>query len=526
MQPHELDELNSLTDSSVWEPLPGPQSEAYYSEADVIGYGGAAGGGKTDLACGMALTKHSTAAIFRREGVQLTGVIDRLTTILGSREGYNGQDRIWRLEGRQIEFGSTQHPGDETKYQGRPKDLLVIDEAANFLESQVRFLKGWVRTVIPGQKCTTLLTFNPPTSAEGQWVIAYFAPWLSDKHPNPAKPGELRWFAVVDGVDVEVPDSRPFVMVGARREYDFNPDDYEAEDVCTPESRTFIPSRVSDNPFLVGTGYMRQLQAMPEPLRSQMLKGDFMAGVEDDPWQLIPTAWVDAAMARWKPREKRGEMHSMGVDVARGGRDKTVIARRHGVWFAPLQRFDGEKTKDGPAVFAETMRLRRDRAPVHIDIIGVGSSPYDFLKQNKVQTVGVNNSSASFGVTAGEAKLQFFNLRAEIMWRVREALDPENPLAYALPPDPRLKADLCAPRWEYRGGKVKVESKDEIKARIGRSPDDGDAVGLALIETLKDEADPRNVRRVIRDYDPETRSARQPAGQVKRDFDALTRGGR
>jgi hypothetical protein len=65
-------------------------------------------------------------------------------------------------------------------------------------------------------------------------------------------------------------------------------------------SRTFIPSRVSDNPYLMGTGYMTQLQSLPEPLRSQMLYGDFHAGVQDDPWQVIPTAWVEAAMARWK----------------------------------------------------------------------------------------------------------------------------------------------------------------------------------------------------------------------------------
>jgi hypothetical protein len=61
-------------------------------------------------------------------------------------------------------------------------------------------------------------------------------------------------------------------------------------------SRTFIPSRVSDNPYLMGTGYMTQLQSLPEPLRSQMLYGDFKAGVQDDPWQVIPTAWVEAAM--------------------------------------------------------------------------------------------------------------------------------------------------------------------------------------------------------------------------------------
>ena len=160
----------------VWLPTDGAQSLAYKSAADVIGYGGAAGGGKTDLALGLALTRHRKSAIFRREATQVTGMIERLAEIMGDREGLNAGSRIWRLEGRQIEFGSAPHPGDETRYQGRAKDLLVLDEAANFLESQARFLMGWVRTAVPGQKCTTLLTFNPPASAEGRWVIPFFAP--------------------------------------------------------------------------------------------------------------------------------------------------------------------------------------------------------------------------------------------------------------------------------------------------------------------------------------------------------------
>src|SRR3981189_2997714 len=100
--------------------------------------------------------------------------------------------------------------GDELKYQGRPKDLLALDEATNFLEAQARFLMGWVRTTIPGQRCRAVLTFNPPTTTEGQWVLQFFGPWLDENHPNPAKPGELRWFAVIDGKDTEVASGQSF----------------------------------------------------------------------------------------------------------------------------------------------------------------------------------------------------------------------------------------------------------------------------------------------------------------------------
>lgn len=471
LTPEELAQLDALIvgDPTIWRPLPGPQRLAYESTADIIGYGGAAGGGKTDLACGKALTQHQKVLVLRREATQLTGIIDRFTELIGGRDGYNGSERIWRLPRQQIEFGSTPNLGDEARYQGRPHDLLVFDEAANFLEVQVRFLLGWLRTTIPGQRCQALLTFNPPTTAEGRWVVAFFAPWLDSKHPNPAQPGELRYFAMIDGEEVEVPTDEPFQHGG---------------DTIKPMSRTFIPSRVSDNPYLTGTGYMATLQAMPEPLRSQMLYGDFRAGIEDDPWQVIPTAWVEAAQARWTRPEKLAPMDSVGVDVARGGRDSTVIARRHGMWFDVPLAYPGDVTPDGPKVAGLTIAAARDGAVQHVDVIGVGASPYDFLKAARQQVVGVNVSEAATR-TDRSGRLRFRNLRSQLWWAMREALDPTANTGIALPPDPRLLADLCAPTWDMAGTTIVVASREEIIDRIGRSPDYGSAYVLALMDTPK-----------------------------------------
>lgn len=442
---------------------------AFESKADVIGYGGAAGGGKSDLACGKALRQHRNIMILRREATQLVGLIDRLTQLIGTREGYNGQEKIWRLPHRQIEFGSVPHLGDETRYQGRPHDFLVFDEATNFLESQVRFLLGWLRTTIPGQRCQALLTFNPPTSAEGQWVLEYFAPWLDKKHPKPAEPGELRWFATLDRRDVEVESGEPFEHQG---------------ELVRPLSRTFIPSRVTDNPYLMGTGYMATLQALPEPLRSQMLHGDFTAGLKDDPFQVIPTEWVEIAMARWKRPDKLPAMDSVGVDVARGGDDSTVIARRHGMWFDEPISYPGKETPDGPTTAGLVIAQARDKAPIHIDVIGVGSAPYDFLKDAGQHVLGVNVAEASHERDLSGA-LAFANKRSELWWKFREALDPAQNTGIALPQDSRLKADLCAPKWRLQGSKIRVESREDIIDRIGRSPDYASAYCLALIQTPK-----------------------------------------
>ena len=493
LTPQEQEELDKLlvSDPVVWRPLPGPQSQAYNSKATIVGYGGAAGGGKTDLAVGLSLTQHQKIGIFRQNGTELTGVVDRIGEILKTRDGWNGQERIWRTkraDGRylQIELGSFPAPEDERKYQGRPHDLLVFDEASNMRESAVRFLLGWLRTTDPDQRCRALLTFNPPTNAEGRWVVKFFAPWLDKSHKNPALPGELRWFATVDGKDVEVADGTQFRHHG---------------ELITPTSRTFVPSRISDNPYLMGTGYMAQLQSLPEPLRSQMLHGDFNAGIEDDPWQVIPTKWVEAAQARWKRPDVIPEMDSMGVDVARGGKDNTIIARRHGMWFDELIVYPGNVTPDGPTTAAYCIAALRDNAPIHIDIIGVGSSPYDFLNQQGQQVIGVNVSEAAMGVDKS-GRMRFRNLRSELWWRMREALDPNANNGIAIPPDPRILADLTAPTWQMVGSTVAVASREDIISRIGRSPDFGSALILALMGTPKRKVVFSRKGFTAKDYDP------------------------
>lgn len=476
LTPEELGQVDDLLagDTTLWRPLPGPQTDAYESTADIIGYGGAAGGGKTDLACGKALTHHRKIGIFRLNGTELTGVIDRFTELLQTRNGYNGRDNIWRMRRAdgvsiQIEFGSFPNAGDEKKYQGRPHDLLVFDETASMREDQVRYVLGWLRTTVPNQRCQALMTFNPPSTTEGRWIVGFFGPWLDKKHPNPAKAGELRWFATVDGKDLEVESSQPF---------------QHGTETITPLSRTFIPSRISDNPYLIRTGYMAQLQSLPEPLRSQMLNGDFEAGMEDDPWQVIPTPWIESAQARWTRPDKLAAMDSVGVDVARGGKDNTIIARRHGMWFDSPLAYPGSATPDGPTVAGLVVSAARDRAPIHIDVIGVGSSPFDFLSEMRQQVLGVNVAEAALGLDKS-GRLRFRNQRSELYWRMREALDPANNTGICLPKDPRLLADLSAPTWKLVGSTIQVASREEIIDRIGRSPDYASAYVLALMDTPK-----------------------------------------
>ncbi|CCJ48960.1 terminase family protein [Bordetella parapertussis] len=515
MTPAELAEVDALLATAPpWLPLPGPQTAAYNSDADIIGYGGAAGGGKTDLIAGLTLTKHERALIVRREKAQTEGFVQRMTEIMGGTDGYNSQKGFWRLPGgRLCELAGLDNPGDERRWQGRPHDLKAFDEVTEQREQQVRFVMGWNRTNKPGQRSRVLMTFNPPTTSEGRWVIDFFAPWLDKKHPlYPTAPGALRWVAMLpDGnggsrdtwfdSDGNPLSSAPFVLVGGRVEYDFDPADYNPEDIIQPKSRTFIPARVTDNPYYVDSGYLVTLQSLPEPLRSQMLYGDFNAGIEDDPWQVIPTAWVEAAQARWKRPDRLAPMDSLGVDVARGGRDNTILARRHAMWFDVPLTYPGKDTPDGPTVAGLAIAALRDHAVIHLDVIGVGASPYDFLNEAGQQVVGVNVAESAVG-TDKSGRLRFKNLRSELWWRMREALDPTNNTGIALPPDSRLLADLTAPTWSLSGATLKVASREDIIEKIGRSPDFGSAYVLALMDTPKRSVVEAMGQRRRRDYDP------------------------
>jgi len=468
-----------LPPKPLWAPYQGkPQEAAYHSKADILGFGGAAGGGKTDLLLGLALTAHRRSVIFRREASQGRGLLDRAQELLGGIGRLNENTGVYRgiPGGRQIEFAGVKDLGDEQKHKGRPHDFVGFDEGDQFLESQVRFLLGWLRTTIRGQRCRCVICFNPPTSAEGRWLLSYFAPWISRKHPNPARPGELRWYAMLpNGTETERPNGEPF--------------EYEKE-IIVPRSRTFIPPRAQDNPALMQTGYLPTLQALPEPLRSQLLLGDFQIGIRDDPWQTVPTAWVEAAQQRWRDTTRPTELiTALGVDVARGGTDKTVLSKRYWNWFAQLDKYPGSFTPNGPLVAQLVFNaMETERLPgnwdtsVHVDVIGVGASVYDACVGLGMEVRAINFGEGTDAHDRSR-KLGFANKRALYYWRLREALDPQTGDELCLPPDSELLADLTAPRWSLQSGRIKIESKEDIQKRIGRSTDCGDAVVLANIES-------------------------------------------
>lgn len=445
-----------------------PQWLALLTRADELFYGGAAGGGKSDLVIGLAIESHIHSAIFRRVYPNLKEIIRRTREVIGNRANENKADRIWTFsDGRTIEFGAVQREEDKTNWQGRPHDLKAFDELPEFTESQYVFISGWNRTTNTGQRVRVVATGNPPTGGAGSWVIRRWAAWLDDKHPHPAQPGELRWYATVEGEEREFTTGAPIIVNG---------------EMVYPRSRTFIPARLADNPFYSQDNrYRSVLQALPEPLRSQMLNGDFGAAAEVDPWQVIPTEWVRLAQQRWLEREKpKVPLTAVGVDPARGGRDNCSMAKRYDNWFDQIAAWPGAVVKDGPTGAALVSSALGSERPgyVNVDVLGVGSSLYDSLKP-MFENVHPVNVAESSDYRDRSSRLKMRNKRAEYYWRMRDALDPVNGDDLALPPGNDIVADLCSARYSVSAAGVLIEDKEQIKARLGRSPDKGESLLLA-----------------------------------------------
>lgn len=204
---------------------------------------------------------------------------------------------------------------------------------------------------------------------------------------------------------------------------------------------------------------------------------------------VIPLGRVSNAKARWAEIEtEEGEAPeltgplSVGLDVARGGRDNSIIQPVIGDVALPYVVVDSDDGKVVADRVIDVVRLLKKRHAitgkprVNVDIIGVGASPFDFLRRSdEVDAFAVNVSIPSRVVDQTGAP-RFTNLRAEIYFALADWLNTG-----ALPPDDLLEEEMIAPLWLLDPKlRIFITPKDEIKGEIGRSTDRADALALSL----------------------------------------------
>jgi len=204
------------------------------------------------------------------------------------------------------------------------------------------------------------------------------------------------------------------------------------------------------------------------PMFQSRVLGEFP---EQDKNTLIPLNWLDAASTEERKELIQKGKTAYGHDIARYGDDASVIHKRYGDWHNMPEVFRNEDTMltSGRAVDA----LRDELGYYFIDITGgLGTGPYDRLVELNYPTVfGLNMS------TKAQEKDQYINLRAELAWIVREKCRLGQ---IYIPDDDDLKAELSNIRYKLASdGRRQIESKDEIKKRVKRSPDRADALFMS-----------------------------------------------
>lgn len=264
-------------------PQPGPQTAFLSSPADIVIYGGGAGGGKT---WGLLLEpmRHVGnsgfgAVFFRRSTVQIRnegGLWDESTSLYPQIGGQPKEHTLsWSFpSGASVSFAHLEHDKTRFNWQGSQIPLICFDELTHFTPTQFWYMVSRNRSMC-GVRPYIRATCNPDADS---WVAELISWWIDQDTGQPIteRSGVLRWFVRV-GEDLKWADSpadlAEYTMVN------------EAGDLVPipPKSLTFIPAKLSDNKALMAAdpGYMASLLSLPMVERERLLGGN---------WKIRPAA--------------------------------------------------------------------------------------------------------------------------------------------------------------------------------------------------------------------------------------------
>lgn len=230
-----------------------------------------------------------------------------------------------------------------------------------------------------------------------------------------------------------------------------------------------------------GEGQQLAALARTSALFTSKVRGEFPTDSTDG---IIPLGWVEAAIQRWHDWNEKGQppvegRFVLGADIAGTGADSTVFGHRVG---PVVQKCTEHRYGDTMETVGHIRAvLTEPHSSAVVDSIGIGTGVVDRLRELRADVVPFTGSASAKGMTDKSGEFGFTNVRSAAWWNMREMLDPSRGSIVALPDLENLRTDLTVPKWKVTsGGKIQVEPKDEVKKRLGRSPDHGDAVVMSF----------------------------------------------
>lgn len=311
---------------------------------------------------------------------------------------------------------------------------------------------------------------------------------------------ELGWFAIDEASEVGKETFLLFQSRLRRRTFDgkfppfyglltSNPADCWLKDDFIlgngGDDYVFFPALPKDNPFLP-PDYEKQLRkTYPEDWVKRFLEGSWDDLTAGD--TMIPADWIRAAVNREITEEQKPVV---AADIARFGDDEIVIDYGMGNRLVEQDCCGKQSLMETVGRIIHKRKQRKARMLV-IDDVGMGGGVTDRLRELGENVMALNGG----GISNDE---RFVNFKTEMWWYAREQFQSGN---VSIINDPILIRQLSACKYEYRSnGKIILETKDDIKKRLGRSPDRADAFVMMLWGA-------RHMRDAAKDFNRKTESS-------------------
>jgi predicted phage terminase large subunit-like protein len=317
-------------DQVVIGPQPGPQTQFFESPADIVIYGGQAGGGKSWALIYEGLRHAQNPdfgyVIFRRTTVQIRnqgGLWDesmKVYPLAGARPREGTLDWFFP-SGAWVGMAHLEHENTKLDHQGAQYSAIGFDELTHFTESQFFYMLSRLRSRagVPGYvRCTT----NPDPDS---WVAEFIAWWIDQEEESPSyglpiegRQGRVRWFLRVND-ELHWADTR--AELEERFEGVVPPED------LLPMSVTFIPAKLSDNAAMMKAQprYRANLNALPFVERMRLLGGNWKVRASKGKvfprsgWRIVPG--IPKGPMRWvRYWDKAGTSY----DTAQAKKDHTA----------------------------------------------------------------------------------------------------------------------------------------------------------------------------------------------------------
>jgi hypothetical protein len=228
----------------------------------------------------------------------------------------------------------------------------------------------------------------------------------------------------------------------------------------------FFPSLPRDNPYLPPDYEKHLRDTYPEDWVNRFLEGSWDELTGGD--TVIPSDWIRRAVNREIENEDKSLISS---DIARYGDDEIVIDHLMGNRLVEQNVSYKQSLMETVGRIINARKKTRARLLV-VDDASLGGGVTDRLAEMEEQVLPINGGSKA------PQDDKFVNLKTEIWWHARDLFEKGN---VSIINDPILIRQLGAVKYHYRSnGKTVVESKEDLKTRLGRSPDRGDAFTLGL----------------------------------------------